>query len=69
MFGRFLKMVALCAAVTVLAAASNASAVAQTYPVHPIKIVIGFGQGGKYHEYACPKCGTPQTVTTALYYR
>ena len=45
MFGRFLKMVALCAAVTVLAAASNASAVAQTYPVHPIKIVIGFGPG------------------------
>src|SRR5258705_11963538 len=45
MFSRLLKVVAFCAGITALAAASNAAALAQGYPVHPIKVVIGFGPG------------------------
>jgi tripartite-type tricarboxylate transporter receptor subunit TctC len=45
MSGRYLGMAALCAGVAALAVVSTASAVAQTYPTHPVKIVIGFGPG------------------------
>jgi tripartite-type tricarboxylate transporter receptor subunit TctC len=45
MFSRFLKMVIFWAGITALAATVNASASAQVFPVHPIKIVIGFGPG------------------------
>jgi tripartite-type tricarboxylate transporter receptor subunit TctC len=45
MFSRYLRLAALGAAVAFIAAASATSALAQGYPVHPIKIVIGFGPG------------------------
>jgi tripartite-type tricarboxylate transporter receptor subunit TctC len=45
MLSRYLKMIALGAAVTTTLVAGAALAEAQTYPVHPIKIVIGFGPG------------------------
>jgi tripartite-type tricarboxylate transporter receptor subunit TctC len=45
MLSRYPKMVALFAGAAALAAASTTSVLAQTYPTHPIKIVIGFGPG------------------------
>jgi tripartite-type tricarboxylate transporter receptor subunit TctC len=45
MFSRYLKMLALGAAATMMLVAGAALAEAQTYPAHPIKIVIGFGPG------------------------
>jgi tripartite-type tricarboxylate transporter receptor subunit TctC len=45
MLSRYLKMIALGTAVTTTLVAGAALAEAQTYPVHPIKIVIGFGPG------------------------
>ena len=45
MLSRYSKMAVLFAGAVALAAASTTSAPAQTYPTHPIKIVIGFGPG------------------------
>ena len=45
MFSRYLKMIALGAAATMTLVAGATLAEAQTYPAHPIKIVIGFGPG------------------------
>ena len=45
MLSRYAKMAALFASAIVLAAANTTSVLAQTYPAHPIKIVIGFGPG------------------------
>jgi tripartite-type tricarboxylate transporter receptor subunit TctC len=45
MFNRTLKMVALCAAVTMASVAATTSISAQAYPAQPIKVVIGFGPG------------------------
>jgi tripartite-type tricarboxylate transporter receptor subunit TctC len=45
MLSRYPKMAALFAGAAALAAASTTSVLAQTYPAHPIKIVIGFGPG------------------------
>ena len=45
MFSRYLKMIALGAAAMLMLVASVALAQAQSYPAHPIKIVIGFGPG------------------------
>jgi tripartite-type tricarboxylate transporter receptor subunit TctC len=45
MFSRYLKMIALGAAAMMTLVASATLAEAQTYPSHPIKIVIGFGPG------------------------
>jgi tripartite-type tricarboxylate transporter receptor subunit TctC len=45
LFRRTLKLVVLCAGVTVISAANAASVMAQTYPTQPIKVVIGFGPG------------------------
>ena len=45
MFSRYLTMMALGAAATMTLVAAAALAEAQTYPAHPIKIVIGFGPG------------------------
>src|SRR3954467_15729500 len=45
MFSHTLKMAALCAGVTAATVAGAASAVAQTYPSQPIKVVVGFGPG------------------------
>src|SRR5260370_21119993 len=45
MFRRCNKVVALCAGVTMIAAASTAAVVAQTYPAQPIKVIVGFGPG------------------------
>jgi tripartite-type tricarboxylate transporter receptor subunit TctC len=45
MFSRTLKIAALCAAVLVTSVAIAASAIAQTYPAQPIKVLIGFGPG------------------------
>lgn len=41
MFSRCLRALALCA----VAAMFSASAMAQTYPAQPIKVLIGFGPG------------------------
>ncbi len=38
-------MIALCAGVTMVAAASTAAVMAQTYPAQPIKVIVGFGPG------------------------
>src|SRR6266853_1645874 len=43
MFRRCNKVVALCAGVTMIAAASTAAVMAQTYPAQPIKVIIGLG--------------------------
>src|ERR1700687_1982122 len=43
MFRRYIKVVALCAGVGMIAAAGTAPVMAQTYPAQPIKVVIGFG--------------------------
>lgn len=45
MVSRYLGIFALCAAATLASVASVAPVSAQTYPVQPIKIVIGFGPG------------------------
>jgi tripartite-type tricarboxylate transporter receptor subunit TctC len=45
MFSRTLKMAALCAGVMAASVADAASVAAQTYPVQPIRVVIGFGPG------------------------
>jgi tripartite-type tricarboxylate transporter receptor subunit TctC len=45
LFSHHLKIVALGAAVTLASVANAASAMAQTYPTQPIKILIGFGPG------------------------
>jgi tripartite-type tricarboxylate transporter receptor subunit TctC len=45
MFRRCIKVVALCAGVTMIAAASTAAAIAQTYPAQAIKVIVGFGPG------------------------
>jgi tripartite-type tricarboxylate transporter receptor subunit TctC len=45
MLSRYPRMAALFASAIALAAASTTSVLAQTYPTHPIKIVIGFGPG------------------------
>jgi tripartite-type tricarboxylate transporter receptor subunit TctC len=38
-------MAALCAGITMASVVGSASVTAQTYPMHPIKVVIGFGPG------------------------
>jgi tripartite-type tricarboxylate transporter receptor subunit TctC len=45
MFSRYLEMAVLCIGIAVTSIASTTSVVAQTYPEHPIRIVIGFGPG------------------------
>jgi len=45
MFRRCNKVIALCAGVTMVAAASTAAVMAQTYPAQPIKVIVGFGPG------------------------
>jgi tripartite-type tricarboxylate transporter receptor subunit TctC len=45
LFSRYLKMVALGAAVAMASVANAASVMAQTYPTQPVKILIGFGPG------------------------
>src|SRR6202163_2122486 len=45
MFRRYIKVVALCAGVAMIAAAGTAPVMAQTYPAQPIKVIVGFGPG------------------------
>jgi tripartite-type tricarboxylate transporter receptor subunit TctC len=45
MFSRCLKAIARCAVAAMLSIAGAASAMAQTYPAQPIKVLIGFGAG------------------------
>jgi tripartite-type tricarboxylate transporter receptor subunit TctC len=45
MFSRTLKIFVFCAGVALASLAGSASAVEQTYPAQPIKILIGFGPG------------------------
>jgi tripartite-type tricarboxylate transporter receptor subunit TctC len=45
MFRGYIRMLALGAGVTMIAAAGTASVMAQTYPAQPIKVIIGFGPG------------------------
>src|SRR6202051_691316 len=45
MYRRYIKVVALCAGVTMIAAAGTAPVRAQTYPSQPIKVIVGFGPG------------------------
>ena len=45
MFSRYLGISALCLGVMLASVAGTAFAVAQTYPAHLIKIVVGFGPG------------------------
>jgi tripartite-type tricarboxylate transporter receptor subunit TctC len=45
MFSRYIKMVALCAGVTMMSVAVTTSISAQTYPAQPIKVIVGFGPG------------------------
>jgi tripartite-type tricarboxylate transporter receptor subunit TctC len=45
MFSRHLRAPVLCVAVAMLSAAVATSAMAQTYPAQPIKVLIGFGPG------------------------
>jgi tripartite-type tricarboxylate transporter receptor subunit TctC len=45
LFSRHIRMAALCAGITMASVAGSASVTAQTYPMHPIKVVIGFGPG------------------------
>jgi tripartite-type tricarboxylate transporter receptor subunit TctC len=45
MFSRYLEMAVLCIGVAATSIAGTTLAAAQTYPEHPIKIVIGFGPG------------------------
>jgi tripartite-type tricarboxylate transporter receptor subunit TctC len=43
MFSCHIRMAALCAGIATASAAGSAPVMAQAYPTHPIKIVIGFG--------------------------
>jgi len=43
MFSCHVRMAALCAGIATASAAGSAPVMAQAYPTHPIKIVIGFG--------------------------
>src|SRR6202163_1379133 len=45
MFRRYIKVVALCAGVAMIAAAGTDPVMAQTYPAQPIKVIVGFGPG------------------------
>src|SRR5450755_3407409 len=45
MFSRYLEMAVLCLGVTLTPLAGTAPAPAQTYPAHPIRIIVGFGPG------------------------
>jgi tripartite-type tricarboxylate transporter receptor subunit TctC len=45
MFSRTLKMVALCAGVTMTSVAVTTPVPAQTFPTQPIKVIVGFGPG------------------------
>src|ERR1700736_6079591 len=45
MFRRYIKVVALCAGVAMIAAAGTRPVMAQTYPAQPIKVIVGFGPG------------------------
>jgi tripartite-type tricarboxylate transporter receptor subunit TctC len=45
MFSRALRIFVFCAGVAIASLAASSSAVAQTYPAQPIKILIGFGPG------------------------
>jgi tripartite-type tricarboxylate transporter receptor subunit TctC len=45
MFSRTLRIFAFCAGVALASLAASCSAIAQTYPAQPIKILIGFGPG------------------------
>jgi tripartite-type tricarboxylate transporter receptor subunit TctC len=45
MFNRYLEMAVSCIGIAVTSIAGTTLAAAQTYPDHPIKIVIGFGPG------------------------
>ncbi|MEA2889723.1 MAG: hypothetical protein QOI05_516, partial [Bradyrhizobium sp.] len=45
MLSRYLKMVALCAGVTMTSVAITSAVAAQTFPAQPIKVLIGFGPG------------------------
>jgi tripartite-type tricarboxylate transporter receptor subunit TctC len=45
MFRGYIRMLALGAGVTMIAAAGTASVMAQAYPAQPIKVIIGFGPG------------------------
>ena len=45
MFSRYLKMAVLCLGVALTSVAGTTAAAAQTYPAHPIRIIIGFGPG------------------------
>jgi tripartite-type tricarboxylate transporter receptor subunit TctC len=45
MFRRYIRMATLCACIAMMSVAGGASAMAQTYPAQPIKILIGFGPG------------------------
>jgi tripartite-type tricarboxylate transporter receptor subunit TctC len=45
MFSRTLKMVALCAGVTMTSVAVTTPISAQTFPTQPIKVIVGFGAG------------------------
>src|SRR5258706_9695471 len=45
MYRRYIKVVALCAGVTMIAAVGTAPVMAQTYPAQPIKVIVGFGPG------------------------
>ena len=65
MSSRYPKMAALFAGVAALAAVNTTSALAQTYPNHPIKIVIGFGPGSAA-DILARKCGQTAVNTTQL---
>ena len=45
MFSRYVEMAALCIGIAVTSIAGTTFSAAQTYPEHPIRIVIGFGPG------------------------
>ena len=45
MFSRTLRIFVFCAGVAMVSLAGSSSAMAQTYPAQPIKILIGFGPG------------------------
>src|SRR5580692_10782086 len=45
MFSRYLEMAVLWLGVALISVAGTTSAVAQTYPAHSIRIIVGFGPG------------------------
>src|SRR6202158_1037523 len=45
MFRPYIKVVALCAGVAIIAPAGTASLMAQTFPAQPIRVIVGFGPG------------------------